>query len=97
MQQHIQIYRDSRTPVGLINICNIEEIWLNEACCSVTIRYRSPNGNLIDHEEYYDALRVARMRYTEIKQDILDNKHACSEITFRSSMKERKKQMEASE
>ena len=95
MQQHIQIYGDACIPVGMVNICNIEEIWLNEACCSVAIRYRSPNGNLIDHEEYYDAIRTARLRYSQIKQDILDHTHDNSELEFRKSLKERRKQMEA--
>ena len=95
MQQHIQIFGDACIPEGLINICNIEEILLNEALSSVSIRYKSPNGNLIDHEEYYDGLRMARLRYNQIKQDILENTHAGSEISFRASLKERRKQMEA--
>lgn len=96
MQQHIQVFNpDGITPCGLVNICNIEEVWLNECTDSVAIRYRSPNGNLVEHEEYFDCLRTARLRYETIMNDVLDNPHANFESTFRKSLKARKEEMEA--
>ena len=96
MQQHIQVFNpDGITPCGLVNICNIEEVWLNEGTDSVVIRYRSPNGNLVDHEEFFDCLRTARLRYATIKNDMLGNPHARFELTFRKSLKARKEETEA--
>jgi len=96
MQQHIQVFNPGGiTPCGLINICNIEEIWLNEFTNSVAIRYRSANGNLVDHEEYFDCLRTAQLRYSTIKHDVLDNPHDSFDLTFKKSLKNKKKEMEA--
>ena len=95
MQQHIQIYDpDGFTPCGLVNICNIEEVWLNICSWSVAIRYRSPNGRLIEHEEYYDSLKTARLRYSTIRDDMLDNPHHGFEVRLFESLKNRKKEME---
>ena len=96
MQQHIQVFNpDGITPCGLVNICNIEEVWLNAGTDSVAIRYRSPNGDLVDHEEYFDCLRTAQLRYATIKNDLLDNPNASFELTFGKSLKARKEEMEA--
>ena len=73
MQQHILVYERPFCLFGIINICNIEEVWLNELNDSVTIRYMSPNGNLVDHEEVYDDIKFARMRFAYIC-DALDCK-----------------------
>lgn len=95
MQQHIQVFNpDGITPCGLVNICNIEEVWLNEGTNSVAIRYRSANGNLVDHEEYFDCLRTARFRYATIRDDVLDNPHAGFELKFRKSLKAKKEEMD---
>ena len=96
MQQHIQIFRNSDlTPCGLINVCNIEEVWLNDYSNSVAIRYRSPNGNLVEHEEHFDCNRTARLRYSSIRDDILENHHDSFEILFRKSIMDRSKETEA--
>ena len=96
MQQHIQIFNDSNmTPCGLVNICNIEEVWLNDYSNSVAIRYRSPNGTLMEHEEYFDCNRTARLRYSSIKADILESTHNDLEILFRKSIMDKAKEMEA--
>lgn len=95
MQQHIQIFNpDGLIPCGLVKICNIEEVWLNESSNSVAIRYRAPSGRLIDHEEYFDCNRLAKLRYSLIKHDILDNPHDSFEVGFRKSLKAKWAEME---
>jgi len=89
MKQHIPVYNVGNLKTdGMINVCNIEEVWLNEESDSVAIRYRSPNGQFIDHEEYYDCTRMARRRFYDIAAD-LDCGNALSKIQFKKSMKER--------
>ncbi len=96
MQQFIQLFSPDAIPsCGLVNICNIEEIWLNEWTNSVSIRYRSPNGRLVEHDECFDNLRVAKLRYSTIKDDVLDNPHHRFSLEFIKSLKAKKEEMEA--
>jgi len=96
MQQHIQIFNPSdMTPCGLVNICNIEEVWLNDFSNSVAIRYRSPNGTLVEHEEFFDSNRTARLRYSTIRNDILESSHDSFDILFRKSLMDKAKEKEA--
>ena len=66
MKAYISVYDVGLSPVGLINTCCIEEVWLNPCSNSVAIRYRSPNGRIVDHEEYYDTEKYARFRFSII-------------------------------
>lgn len=93
MKQHIPVYTvgSAISTDGLINVCNIEEVWLNEETHSVAIRYRSPHGQIIDHEEYYDCLTMAKRRFYSIADD-LDCRDATKDIQFHESMRSRKNQ-----
>ena len=93
MKQHIPVYNvgDALPVDGLINVCNIEEVWLNDYSNSVAIRYRSPNGKLIDHEEYYDCLDVAKRRFYRIKLALECDISPCQ---FKTSMKNQKEKMD---
>ena len=74
MKVHLEVFNVYPNAKGLINVNNIEEVWLDEHRNCVSIRYISPNGNLIDHEERFQDLRSAQYRYSAIQNTLLDDK-----------------------